>query len=236
VPVQPTIEGASSEQRRLLEEILASMESTRIPRIVIRPFVETSEEGDVPLPGDHGDEIFVDTGRGFDRGHWEAELLAVAFARRSKASRLRKVACFAFSDGAKTLEWAPPAVEPLTAEALARFESDAVRAAGDSRLESFDVLRPQGHAVALAIQVDEPHAFLRLRSREFLESVAAWRERCDGIYGEIRDEQPRAALTFGWFRHGGFSSIRPDVECCAPFLGMSHPIDWQGPPPCPLFD
>ena len=83
--------------------------------------------------------------------------------------------------------------------------------------------------------MDEAHAFLRSHSRPFLISVAEWRERCDGIYAEIRDGDPNPALTVGWYQGGGFSGTRGDVECCAPFLGLSHPIASQPPPVCPAF-
>jgi hypothetical protein len=220
VPVQPTINGASPEQRILLAEILAGLASTRITEVALQA-------------GDHGREIFVTVDD--IRGRWEAELLATAFARRSKAAGLPKVSVFASLDGSQTLEWAPPPVDLLADEAVARFRAEVVDAAGDAPVETFDVLRPQGHAVALGIHAGEPHAFLRFRSRDFLQTVAEWREQCDGIYGEIRDDQSGPALAFGWFRGGGFSSTRGDVECCAPFLGMSHAIDWQRPPPCPVF-
>lgn len=229
------LEGASPDQLEVLREILAGLGSIRITRVVVRPHDPVFEEDVAPPPRPYGDEIVVATAPEDRRGDWEAELLALAFARRSNAEGLTKVAWFAFSRGGRTLEYAQPAAPPLSPKAIDRLRADLAAAADDATLERFDVLRPQGHAFAIVVRVDEPHAFLRSHSRQFLNSLAEWRERCDGIYAEIRDGEPKAALTVGWHRGGGFSSTRRDVECCAPFLGLGHPFGWQGTPPCPVF-
>jgi hypothetical protein len=48
------------------------------------------------------------------RGGWEAELLALAFCTALEGPGLTKVAWFAFSRGGRTLEYAHPAVAPLS--------------------------------------------------------------------------------------------------------------------------
>ncbi len=231
--MQPTVEGLSPEQEALLVELLAKFGSARIARVVVRPFIPLRDDGPVP-PGDYGDEVFVSAEPDDLRGRWEAELFGVALARRSNEGGARKLAWLALTHGGRRVPSLHPAADPLTPDALARFRNDVASAAGNCRLAEFDVLRPDGHAVALAVEVDEPHRFLRFHGLGFLELVAPWRRRCDGFYGEIRDDASTPALTFGSTRTGGFSSTRPDVACCAD-LARHRPTGSPGPPACPIY-
>jgi hypothetical protein len=147
---------------------------------------------------------------------------------------LTEVSWFAHSQGGFTLSGAQGSVQPLTADEIERFRARVTAAASDARLEHLDVRQPEGHAFAAVFHVDEPHAYLRFRSVAFLQALGAWRERCDGIYMELRDAEPEPALVVGWRRAGGFGGRRSDVACCAPFMGMSRPEGWA-PPPCPIF-
>jgi hypothetical protein len=231
----PQIEGASPEQLEILREILAGLGSARITGVVVREF-DPGHEGDLPPPpGPYGDEIVVATPPGDNRGRWEAGLLARSFVRRSQSAGLTRVASFGYAGGATGLDSVRPAAAPLDADAIVRLRAEVAAAPGEATLEGIDVLQPQGHAFAIAVRVDEPHAFLRSESRTFLTCLSEWREQCDGIYAEIRDADPSPAMTVGWFQGAGFSSWRGEVECCAPFLGLSRGISWQGPPPCPVF-
>jgi hypothetical protein len=233
--MQPTIEGASPAQREILLEILSGLGANRVTRVTVGPFEPMVEGDENPGPGPYGDEIVVTTEPSDLQGEWEAELLAQAFARGAKAAGLSKIAWLSYERGGHTIEHVRPAVVPLSSDEISRFRGAIEAAAGQAAVERFDVLRPQGHAFVIAVRTEEPHRFLRFQSMTFLTAVGEWRERCDGIYGEIRDPEPTPVLRFGWYRGGGFSSTRRDVECCAPFLGLSHPIDWQGPPACPIF-
>jgi hypothetical protein len=126
--------------------------------------------------------------------------------------------------------------EPVTS--LMRFGPAARRvqyAAADATVERFHVLQPQGHAFAVVISVREPHTFLRAHARPLVTVLGRWRGQCEGIYAEIRDGEPNPAMTIGWFQGGGSSSTRRDLECCAPFLGLGHPVDTAPPQPCPVF-
>jgi hypothetical protein len=234
VPVQPTVEGLSPEQQVLLAELLAGFGSSRIAQVVVRPFTPLRDDGPAP-PGDYGDEVFVSAEPDDLRGRWEAELFGVAFARRSNEGGSRKLAWLALTDGGRRLPSLHPAAKPLAPDAIAGIKNEVASAPGDCRLAEFEVLRPDGHAVALAVDVDDPHRFLRFHGLGFLELVAPWRRRCDGFYGEIRDGAAEPALTVGSTRTGGFSSTRPDVACCAPDLARHRPTGSEWPPPCPIY-
>jgi hypothetical protein len=217
-----TVAGGSDAQRALLEEILVGLGSNRIDAIEL-----TSLEG-------RGEQLFV---RADDlRTRWEARLVATAFTRRSAEAGLPKVAWLAGRDGGSTLESVPAPPAPLADSDVEAFRKDVEAAAGVARLEPVDILRPQAHAFALRLRVVEPHAYLRYQHRHFLEAVARWRERCDGIYTEVVDEKPVNVFTAGWYRHGGFAGTRGDVACCAPDLGLSRGIDEPPRPRCPVFD
>jgi hypothetical protein len=194
------------------------------------------EFGLKPPPGPYGDELVVDFARGDSRAFWDATLIAFAFARRSRDVGLTKIAYFSDPDGGQTLGHARPAAEPLSPARVEAFCKDIAGAARDATVERIEVLRPQGHAFAITLHVLEPHAYLRRRLVPFLEAVAEWRERCDGIYTEVRDGQPRPVLFAGWHRSGGFSGARRDLACCAPHLGLSRPLEEPPPPICPIFD
>jgi hypothetical protein len=87
----------------------------------------------------------------------------------------------------------------------------------------------------------DPHAFLRLRFIPFLRAAfGAWTQRLAGTFVEIRDSTGgfvafRAChLSSRW--SGCTTGNHDDYECCAPFFGFSRGTDYDGPPPCPVFD
>jgi len=232
----PRIEGASHEQLDLLREVLAGLGSTRITDILVREF-DPGFEGDLPPPpGPYGDEVAIATAPEDHRGAWEAGLLARSFAHRSQSAGLTKVAWFSHGGGGTTLEYVPPAAAPLDEETIARVRADVERSVADATVERFELLRPQGHAFAIEVRVIEPHAFLRSHARPFLTALGTWRTQADGVFAQVCDADFAPVLTVGWYQNGGFSSTRRDVECCAPFLGLSRGIMSPDPPPCPIFD
>lgn len=230
------IRGASDAQAELLREILDGLAPSRIASMTVRPW-NPQFEGDIePPPGPYGDELVVDLEPEDARGDWEAELLGRAFAVRSASAGLTKVAWLSHGLGGATLAYATerPVFEPLDPAEIAEFRSAVEVASGAATVERFEVLRPLGSAAAISVFVDEPHSFLRYVSHPFLTCLSEWRRRCDGIFAEVRDREPQPALTIGWFQGGGFDVGRRDVACCAPFLGMTLPLSWTGPPPCPV--
>jgi len=138
--------------------------------------------GEEPPPGPYGDELVFELDPGDARGAWEATLVAHAFARRSLAEDSTKVARFSYPGAGSSLDFVlPGATEPLTHGGVDCFRADVAEAIGDASVEELDVLRPQGHAFAIVLRVDEPHSFLRFRVTPFLERIARWRRSCDGI-------------------------------------------------------
>jgi hypothetical protein len=220
-----TIVGGSPAQRELLEEILSGLGSDRIDTIELTPLDPADGWG-------RGERMFVDT---HDvRTSWEAMLIAAAFRRGSARDGLPKVAVLAQPDGASTLSSVPPPLEPLDDSDVDAFRRDVEAAVRAAKLEVVEVLRPEAHAFALRARVDEPHAYLRFELRPFLEVAARWRDRCDGIYSEVVDEQPTPVLAAGWYRYGSLTTSREDVACCTPFT--SGALLAPPPPRCPVFD
>jgi hypothetical protein len=234
----PRLEGASPEQRAIIDEILAGLQPTAIEAVEVRPFAPAYERDPDPPTGPHGEEIAIRSTPADFRGYWEAALLGRAFARRSRQAGLPHVAWLSYAEGGETLEpfAGRPASEPLGDRELDDVRDALAIAARPGSLDSFEVLEPEGHALAIRVVVGEPHAYLRFSAMELLRCVSEWRTRCDGIYGEIRDaEATTAALAIGWWRHGGMSTTRGDVVCCAPDLSLSSALGSSGPPPCPIF-
>jgi hypothetical protein len=234
----PRVDGASPPQAAILGEILAGLKPTAIEAVEVRPFAPSYEGDPDPATGPHGEEIAVRSTPGEFRGYWEAALLGRTFARRSRQAGLPHVAWLSYAEGGETLEpfAGRPATDPLRERDLDGFRSAVSIAAGPGTVDSFEVLKPQGHAVAIRVVVGEPHAYLRFSAMDLLRCLSAWRPRCDGIYAEIREAQPTsAALAIGWWQHGGMSTTRDDVACCAPNLSLSSALGWTGPPACPIF-
>src|SRR5262249_53336331 len=151
-----SVEGASPKQREILHEILAGMGSTRIERLVVArydPQYADEDEEVVRHPGPHGDQVSADFPPGDPRAIWEATLVAHAFARRSARTGPR-VVWFELPDGSgMSLVDRHDAAAPLSADEIESFRAGAAAAAGDATIEVLDVLRPQGHAFAVAVRV-----------------------------------------------------------------------------------
>jgi hypothetical protein len=221
-----TIEGASARQAKLLDEILEGMPGTGLRSIRL----STAEAG-WGAPGDL--QVKVDFDAEQPRAHWDAMLVAAAFAYRSQLEGLPQIAVWAEPTGASTVEHVRGlALEPAQARDGALLEELAKDAAG-RELASLEVVRPFGYAPAVKLQVDEPHSYLR----HVIATVCArlsgpmW----EGSYVEVVDR----AGDLLWLNAcssrltGCRSYTRRDVECCGR-QGLSTPLEWQ-PPECPVF-
>ncbi|MDQ5821909.1 MAG: hypothetical protein M3540_10745 [Actinomycetota bacterium] len=114
-----------------------------------------------------------------------------------------------------------------------------VEAAAGEELEELEILRPYGFAAAVTLRVPEPHLFIRLVLKQFLEQSSHYSGLWDGSFVEVRDgkNDPAWISAYAARTTSGAGSVRPDVECCADAaLHRSHSISWEGPPPCPVFD
>jgi len=237
------IDGATAEQRALLEDLLAGMPSTRLEAFRIEPWDPMDWDELASLGIARGDPRFaqptgvalvvtrpVDVGV---RGAWESQLLALAFRDRSANAGLPSVLAAGHRHGRGSLEWSQSKVplrdgDPLRIETALREAVDAA----DARVSSFAILRVAGHALAATIEVDEPHSFVRYRFRPLLQALAPAVEPLTGHYLEVRDREPEPVYVRACFANGCTSGARGDLACCNPFYRKTV----MGPPRplCPI--
>jgi hypothetical protein len=237
------IEGASAEQRALLEELLAGMPGTRLEAFRLEPWDPIDWDELASLGIERGDPrhaeptgvaliatrpVQVDT-----RGEWEVELLGLAFRDRAANRGLPPVLCAGHRDGRAALQW-EHSKAPLPAEELPRVEEHFRRAveAADARVGSFEIFRVGGHAMAATIEVDEPHSFLRYRLRPLFQELAPVLEPLAGDYVEVRDREPERVYVRACYGNGCIRGARADLACCDPFYRTTT----MGPPRplCPI--
>ena len=249
-PPQPTLE----DQRATHERMNAMYREMGWPEEPFEP-PKPVDLGEGPPAGPYGDEIVIDY-EGYEiRTGWEAEQVAEAFAGSSSDKGLTPVSCFVdVGRHSRALEhpWKMPWQDevrvvdpkhephPLTDDEVAELRQDVLEAArrGDARLVSLDVLRPRAHATATRLFVDEAHRFLRFGLRAFSEALATWNRRLGGDYFVVEDAAGAVYECGGHvsrYGTGCTSTRRPDLECCMPRIGFSMPIDYPGPPVCPVF-
>ena len=215
------VEGATAEQRALLEELLAEMPNTRLEAFRIEPWVARgdprhAEPTGVALIATR--PVHVDT-----RGEWEVQLLGLAFRGRAASRGLPPVLCAGHRDFRAALQW-PGSKAPLPADELPRAESRFRQAvdAADARVASLEIFRVGGHALAATIEVDEPHSFVRYRWRPLLEALAPVFAPLAGDYVEVRDREPDRVYVRACYGNGCIRGGRADLACCDPsFRQMS---------------
>jgi len=234
------IEGATAEQRTLLEELLAGMPSTRLEAFRIEPWdpVDWDElaslgvaRGDPRHARPTGVALIVTRPVDVDvRGEWENELLGIAFRDRSANLGLPPVLAAGHRHARGPLEWRESKA-PLPAEDGPRLEADfrAAADAADARVASVEIFRVAGHVLAATIEVPEPHSFLRYRFRSLLQALAPVVEPFTGYYLEVRDREPEPVYLRACFANGCASGARGDLACCDPFyrttvVGPARPL------------
>jgi hypothetical protein len=237
------IEGATAEQRALLEELLAEMPGTQLEAFRLEPWDPVDWDELASLGIARGDPrharptgvalvatrpVHVDT-----RGEWELELLGLAFRDRAANLALPPVLCAGHRDARAALQWEHSKAR-LPAEELARVEEhfrQAVEAA-DARVGSVEIFRVGGHALAATIDVDEPHSFVRYRLRPLFQALTAVFEPLAGDYVEVRDHEPERVYVRACHGNGCIRGARPDLACCDPF----YRTGMMGPPRplCPI--
>jgi hypothetical protein len=237
------VEGATVEQRALLEELLAEMPSTRLEAFRIDPWDPMDWDELASLGIARGDPrharptgVALVVTRPVDvgvRGEWENELLGIAFRDRSASAGLPPVLAAGPRHARGPLEWSESKA-PLPALDLPPVEDGFRKAvdAADARVVALEILRVAGHALAATIEVDEPHSFVRYRFRPLLEALAPIVEPLTGYYLEVRDHEPEPVYVRACFANGCTSGARSDLACCDPFYrtGMMGPPQ----PVCPI--
>jgi hypothetical protein len=240
VPIRVT--GGTEEQRALLRSILDGFGHSTIEAIELGEWVDTREGLDPTteeIEATRGTVLrLLDPNPPPIRASWEARLVAIAFRARSAGQALEPVVHFAVGGGGEWLRWsAAPTHAELEPGEIERMRGEIAAAVdgAEAKLERLDILHPAGHAWALSVGVDEPHAFLRHRLRPLLESLAPWAEACGGQrYLAVSDGEAHPALESAQYAHGGMGSVRPDLTCC--WGGSRGGIDAPPPPPCPVFN
>ena len=229
-PIRTEIVGGSAEQRELLREILAGMGETRIEAIRIgkpdkgwKPFGENDVALAVTTAGQHD-----------FRAEWEAWIVAGVFRDRSREQNLPGVVVLEVSDDASRIDPGPNSPRPPRGDADA-IAAEIRRAAADARasVKELALLRPDGIAPAVTLEVPDPAAFLKNRLASFLDATDPWPARSEGRYVEVVDEDGRWAFRAGnstRLSMGG-SGARRGLEGCDPIV-HSRPHGYE-PPPCP---
>ena len=97
-----------------------------------------------------------------------------------------------------------------------------------------EVHRPYGVAVALTLAAESPARFLKTNFRTLLTRVGVHRQRLEGIYVAVLDEERKLALEWGsWTRNrAGAYWVRRDLANCSP-IRQTEPPGTDPPPACP---
>ena len=226
------IEGASSEQRELLRNILDGMPGCRLERVIVAG-------AEPPYRRRPRDVVArVDYPRDRVRAHWEGMLVAGAFRDLSAAHGLPAVAVFAEPDAARAiggdgvairLDLEPPHErDGVVLDAL-------VRAAAGEELADLPVLMPYCYAAATRLRPKEPHGFLRYVLESYLQGTGHYTRLWEGSYVEVVDDGDDPIWSTGYSNRmsSGSARTRPDFACCDPFPRRS--LFSPNPPPCPVF-
>jgi hypothetical protein len=236
-PAQVTtkIERATPKQETVLREIIAGLGAkTRIDSVQVSPVRDSGEPDD---PEAVGIEPHIAPGAAV-RGDWEVWLLAGAFAQRSRALRLPRVA----NVSGLSLDSGPEggSSEPrdaVTTEALITQVKTGARKS-QAELVELELLRPQNVALHVSLRVDDPAAFLASRASMFFSTVESPEDaEYDGLFVEVFDRDAKLVWSYSLAvsEYGGASSwgyTRPDLVGCDPIHESRGPRG-NLPPPCP---
>lgn len=239
----PRIEGASPEQRAILERILAGLPSTQMRVLRVKPEYDLEperDEHDNPPPdwdptAPLGDALrLVDPEWPDARTEWELELVGAAFHRASAQAGLTNVVAVLSQRGGPYF-WGDDVRADATVASRDQEHARIESAAATTRavLERIEFLEAGGLAVAVILTVSEPHSFLRQWLDAFVDLSGHLDHARAGSYVEVRDYHPDPVSVFAR-AISGMSGHRADVTCCvAP--GLSRPFEAPPPPPCPVF-
>lgn len=239
----PRIEGASAEQREILEEILAGLPKTRMRELRVKPEYDLEPERDehnnpppdwdptIPL----GDALWlVEPPHPDLRTEWELEMVGAAFHRASAEAGLAPVVA-ALSQNGGPYFWAgdtsPNGALPSRDEENARIQEAA--AATGALLDRVEFFEPGSLAVAVTLAVPEPHGFLRHGLAAFKHLSGQHDHTRAGSFLTLVDGTSDPVYQIACRGSGCASGARRDVECCAP-RGLGRGLFDPGPPPCPF--
>jgi hypothetical protein len=220
-----TLSGASAPQKALMREILAGMGRTLITRISITP--PPKSLGDWPRAATYVNVIAGGGPKG--AGEWQSWLFKGAFGDFSLKRHLPPM--FRFIPLA-----APPPATAAGATALAASVRQAVSdTAGKSGVQvaSLQILRPDGLAVALVLQVSDPASYMKNELLSLLQRVRGGKPELDGTYLALEDSSGSVVWNaYQSARMGSGSDFaRSDLAGCNPIIHFGP--DGYSLPSCP---
>jgi hypothetical protein len=230
------VSGGRAREQDLLRTVLRGMDKTTLTRVAIGP-VRGRRESDggtaVPI------SFMVAPGGPSVRRQWDEWIVAGAFSRRLFAAGLSAEVDGSGSEGGFTARpklSGQPDPRPLSRSQEAAVIKAIRTAVGRSGAEvaRLEVHRPYGAAVALSVATEEPATFLKESLRQLIGSLGVQRQRLEGMYLAVLDEDRRLALEWGaWTRNpAGSYWVRRDLANCSP-IEQSDPPGAEEPPPCP---
>ena len=209
------------------------MRTTTLKRI---EFVRAPRKGDARRPA----AIAFTTVPGPSvRRQWEEWIVTGAFSRSLDAARLPAEVQATGREGSFTARpklRGQPDPRPLSrrqeATVIRGLRNAARRSGGD--VVRLEVHRPYGVAVALTLAAKSPARFLKTNLRTLLTRMGVHRQRLEGIYLAVLDEERKLALEWGsWTRNrAGVYWVRRDLANCSP-IRQSDPPGTEPPPACP---
>ena len=173
------------------------------------------------------------------RGQWEEWIVTGAFSRSLDAAGLPAEVRATGREGSFTALpklRGQPDPHPLSR----REEATVVRGVRNAATRSggavvrLEVHRPYGVAVTLTLTPEDPARFLKTKFRTLLTRVGVHRERLEGIYVAVLDQERKLALEWGsWTRNrAGAYWVRRDLANCSP-IRQTEPPGSEPPPDCP---
>jgi hypothetical protein len=227
------VDGGSARQRKLLRRVIGGMGKTTLNRIEFGQVA--GRQGDA-----RGVAIAFTTAPGPSvRRQWEEWIVTGAFSRSLDAAGLPAEVQATGSDGSFTALpklRGQPDPRPLSrrqeATVVRGLRNAATRSGGD--VVRLEVHRPYGVAVALTLAAKSPARFLKTKFRTLLTRVGVHRQRLEGIYLAVLDEERKLALEWGsWTRNrAGAYWVRRDLANCSP-IRQTEPPGTEPPPACP---
>jgi hypothetical protein len=227
------VEGGSARQRTLLRRAVGGMQKTTLERI---QFGVDARKGDK-----RGVAIAFSTVPGPSiRRQWDEWIVTGAFSRSLAAAGLPAEVHASGREGSFTALpklRGQPDPRPLSRgqeATVVRGLRDAARRSGGDVVR-LEVHRPYGTAVAVTLAAKSPARFLKADLRMLLTRVGVHRQRLEGVYLAVLDEERKLALEWGsWTRNrAGVYWVRHDLANCSP-IKQTEPPGTEPPPACPV--
>jgi hypothetical protein len=197
--------GATAPERSLLQEILAALTPTDVPRLRV-----------VGVPGGVKLQAAVEA----LRPTWELLVVGVVFSDRSADEHLPRV----LAVDASQVGWPtigniqpprPPRATPASVTATRRMMRRLALASG-AAVAVLTVSAPDGLAVVMRLHVSDGARFLEHQLRTLVLGAEAHEARYEGLYIEV-DDARGIAWADGETRLGGEHYVRQSLRGCDPF-------------------